>query len=76
MTDPKPNPGPLADPVVEAAPEAAWSTYAVAWPTDVFDSQVDGVNPITTAGTDIPPEHLEAVIAAASAANVRLTLKG
>jgi hypothetical protein len=34
---------------------------ATRWPTDEFDTRIEGVPVLTTAGVDVPDEHLAAV---------------
>jgi len=40
------------------------------WPTNAFDPSIEGVDPISSGGTDVPAEHAEAVTKAATAAGL------
>lgn len=46
--------------------------FATSWPTDAFDTQIEGVPVITLSGVDVPTEHLEAVQESARLSRVGL----
>jgi len=63
----------LADTTTRAARDAGTLVrlrLAGGWPVDAFDAGGEGVAPITTGGTDVDAQHVDAVMKAASEANL------
>jgi hypothetical protein len=57
-------------------PDDGQSVYAVVAGTDVFDSRIEGVDPITVAGTAVPADKADELKASAKHNNITIRKVG